>query len=430
MLGVIAQSPTFNVLRSNLSTTCRAVLDALDAMLVFVSGKVSGIFPHTTVDTPTRLKLARALSALGGLIFLLIAALFFFPDGLSFSPTFISSSDKGQQARKLSKGDEVNDAPALYSVAVMKALQMPLHRPGCRKDHLQETNEGSVQIAPHVVTYTLERIRNATVHGVPYEHMYIHRIFEPDFYACIIAHLPPGTNNSGMTKLKSGNSNRHTVQLKRQDLVGPTTESSDKAGIDRRFWTAFATAFGAHEMSTAFLQKFERTIVRRLKAVKLPPGWGSNFENKTVDGVPPSQSFTFEMDISRDVFGYNIKPHTDTVKKWVTVLWYLPTSSELASSGTLIVRSKSNQTAKSSGGKKWSDDFEVFKTAEYVPNSVVAFAPCYSSWHAVRATVVPNMARDTIQSFVHMDEGRSKKKPKVKAKGACASPQEELLTET
>eukprot|EP00959_Pyramimonas_sp_CCMP1952_P474988 9503958-Pyramimonas_sp.AAC.1 len=42
----------------------------------------------------------------------------------------------------------------------------------------------------------------------PYEHIYIERIFEPRFYKCILAQLPPGAGAEGLSKL---NRNRYTV---------------------------------------------------------------------------------------------------------------------------------------------------------------------------------------------------------------------------
>lgn len=45
------------------------------------------------------------------------------------------------------------------------------------------------------------------------------------------------------------------------------------------------------------------------------------------------------------------------------------------------------------------DGYEVIRKAQFAPNSVVAFAPCFTSWHAV-AAVKSGVARDTIQAFV------------------------------
>ena len=53
------------------------------------------------------------------------------------------------------------------------------------------------------------------------------------------------------------------------------------------------------------------------------------------------------------------------------------------------------------GGGGGSGKFTAMKTAEFLPNAVLAFAPCTSSWHGVAEEVVKGeVVRDTIQGFV------------------------------
>ena len=39
--------------------------------------------------------------------------------------------------------------------------------------------------------------------------------------------------------------------------------------------------------------------------------------------------------------------------------------------------------------------------AKFLPNSAFAFAPCDTSWHAVRGMDAPDAVRDSVQGFVY-----------------------------
>jgi hypothetical protein len=66
--------------------------------------------------------------------------------------------------------------------------------------------------------------------------------------------------------------------------------------------------------------------------------------------------------------------------------------------GTSLVRSGRGHTSRDgSGPTPWKDGaFEVTKNVDYKPNTVLAFAPCDASWHAVKEYHHPT-PRDSIQ---------------------------------
>ena len=66
-----------------------------------------------------------------------------------------------------------------------------------------------------------------------------------------------------------------------------------------------------------------------------------------------------QMDLSRDMTGYSINPHTDTAKKLVTTLFYLPKDSELANAGTLVVKSLDGKIVRSGSGRSNWERMEV-----------------------------------------------------------------------
>lgn len=161
------------------------------------------------------------------------------------------------------------------------------------------------------------------------------------------------------------------------------------------------------------------------------------------------RQFEIRLDLSRDGDGYAITPHTDAVAKAVSMLYYLPRDESRADVGTRVYRSNMDDRGFGMTWKNWSgirppvevgakagrgggggggggrregggdgggvgggdrggkdgvtgDDeesdgvrhkqavlFEEVEAAPFVPNAVFAFAPCRTSWHAVRPVVRP-----------------------------------------
>jgi hypothetical protein len=74
------------------------------------------------------------------------------------------------------------------------------------------------------------------------------------------------------------------------------------------------------------------------------------------------------MDLSRDVPGYSISPHTDTRHKLVTTLFYLCNTTAWPEAGTqFLVSSEGKESAHGSGRVKWDDTMKVAKQVR-IPN--------------------------------------------------------------
>eukprot|EP00959_Pyramimonas_sp_CCMP1952_P278333 5819192-Pyramimonas_sp.AAC.1 len=67
-----------------------------------------------------------------------------------------------------------------------------------------------------------------------------------------------------------------------------------------RWWGALARMIATEEMATAWVRLFDVTTGQRY--------------NKS--DTNSNMKFQYRMDLSRDLSGYEIGPHTDTDKKW------------------------------------------------------------------------------------------------------------------
>ena len=166
------------------------------------------------------------------------------------------------------------------------------------------------------------------------------------------------------------------------------------ADLDTDFWRAVGELVGSERLAHLWLRIFARTVGLR--------------------HASPTQRLSFKVELNMDEGGYALGPHTDSPSKYVTALYYLPpTGEEVPGAGTAVVRSKKGRTQKGkSEWRSWADkDWVVEHTAAFAANRAFAFAPCASSWHAVRKQPLEGEGyrRDSIQSFVVASGGAPKK---------------------
>lgn len=95
------------------------------------------------------------------------------------------------------------------------------------------------------------------------------------------------------------------------------------------------------------------------------------------------------MDLSRDVPGYSISPHTDTRHKLVTTLFYLCNTTAWPEAGTqFLVSSEGKESAHGSGRVKWDDTMQVAKQVRS-PNRTLAAAPSFPLTRRMRPRTSP-----------------------------------------
>ena len=255
------------------------------------------------------------------------------------------------------------------------------------------SSSSCAKIKPEWVQHTAQKISRASVVSEPYEHVQIFDVFHPDMYACMLRKLP--VSDEPYERLKPG-VNRFMISL--YDYKKKAKRKKNKTiqdGFDADFWKEFGRVFSGKSFRDRWLALFDRTLTLR------NPSW-RNYA---------ARELAFKVELNRDRDRYEIGPHTDSHGKWVTMLYYLPKDDTHESDGgTAVIRSKSRREQfGDSTWESWTDpDFEVVRRARYVPNSVFAFAPCLSSWHAV-PKLQQTFVRDSIQTFIMSKQWKDKK---------------------
>jgi FkbM family methyltransferase len=93
--------------------------------------------------------------------------------------------------------------------------------------------------------------------------------------------------------------------------------------------------------------------------------------------------YTEDLLLVKDFEGYQIPPHTDSLRKIITALIYLPEDNNMQEEGTTIFVPKQKGYTDTTGRHHSFDEFEAYKTMPFKPNSMFAFARTDNSFHGV-----------------------------------------------
>lgn len=220
----------------------------------------------------------------------------------------------------------------------------------------------------------LYRIANAPLLRHPFPHLYVAEVFPADFYRELRARLPElaaykrldetGTVAKGMYQ------ERFVCSL--SDL-----EENEFAGNKGTFWAELTSWLSADAFARAILEKFRDGLVERFG-----------------EGIEPR--FEADLRLVRDFTNYAILPHTDTPRKLVSLLFYLPADDSMRHLGTSIYIPK-DPTLRCDG--TLLHPFEMFRkaaTMEFRPNSLFAFFKTDRAFHGVDQIADQGIARDLL----------------------------------
>src|SRR2546430_14083504 len=159
----------------------------------------------------------------------------------------------------------------------------------------------------NLTDFVVDSVRNAQADDSPFYHLRFDRVFPDDFYAAMLEAMPVGDGGyralSGKAKVRNvtleGKPTRTKIDLFPEHIRHLPPKK-------RAVWDVAGRVLRSKELGTAFVQRLAPGLERR---------FGENFEKVSMYPVPI---------LTRDIPGYRIFKHTDSLWKGITVQFYLP----------------------------------------------------------------------------------------------------------
>ena len=232
----------------------------------------------------------------------------------------------------------------------------------------------------HVDSHLAYKIANANLLEYPFPHMFIENIFPIDIYDEMLINMPIQNNYSPIheKRMVKGSDGRFVILF--NELENLKIEKKKK-----EFWSEFYKSIINSRFTHILTSKFSNLIQRR-------------FEGQT--GV----NLKDEMMLVQDRTNYYLGPHTDSIYKVITVLFYLPENDENAHLGTSIYSPKDTKFQCVGGPHYRHQDFHKVTTMPMKKNSVFIFFKSSKSFHGVEPLNKKNISRNLLLYDIYCKE--------------------------
>ena len=240
----------------------------------------------------------------------------------------------------------------------------------------QRVLEGSPEVlartGPAMEPDLAQVVERSALRSAPFEHIYMENVFSPGFYRTLLENLPDTKQYHQLYHRDAlradGTSTRLRMYLYPENLFG-------LPGAQRRVWRQVAKALCAPALELAFKRKFRAPLENRFQ---------QPVEEIALYPVPI---------LVRDLPGYRIGIHADTLTKAVTVQFYLPGDQAQAHLGTVFHTNRAQ------------DGSDQPVAMQFLPASGYAFPVMKKeSWHSAPQTTEADGERRSIMLTYYVDQ--------------------------
>ena len=221
----------------------------------------------------------------------------------------------------------------------------------------------------------VESVRNARADDDPFYHLRFDSVFPPDFYAAMLRTMPEEKDYramSGKSKMGSvrpdGKPTRTKIDIFPEYIRHLPPEK-------RAVWQTVGRVLRSSRFKKALMERLQPGLERR---------FGSQSKSVGMYPVPI---------LTRDIPGYRVLKHTDSLWKGITVQLYLPADDSNTNIGTIFHE-------RSPDGRKPKK-----KQMPFAPNSGYAFAVGNDTWHSADPVGPEVKTRDSILLTYFVDRG-------------------------
>jgi hypothetical protein len=207
----------------------------------------------------------------------------------------------------------------------------------------------------------------------PFLHLYMENMFPPGYYRRLLDLLPETRRYRELTHRDAMQADGHSARRKlylypEQIMLLPAPQ--------RAVWGELSRILRSRELQDAFKRKFRSALERR---------FGRPVERLSFYPVPM---------LLRDLRGYRIGIHGDSLSKAITVQFYLPRDEGQAHVGTILHEGRDGEAASRT------------RRLAFRPASGYAFPVVYhESWHSVAQTSDEDGERNSLMLTYYVQEG-------------------------
>ncbi|HME88904.1 MAG TPA: hypothetical protein VKE30_06810 [Chthoniobacterales bacterium] len=227
----------------------------------------------------------------------------------------------------------------------------------------------------NLTAFVENSVRNAREGSAPFFHLQFDGVFPPDFYAEMLRTMPKENDYrpmSGKSKIGSSRPDGKPTRTK-IDLFPEYIRHlpAEKFGV----WEKVGRVLRSDELKTVVMEKLAPGLRKR---------FGENFASVAMYPVPI---------LTRDIPGYRVFKHTDSLWKGITVQLYLPPDNSHTNIGTIF-------------HERMPDGTKPRRTQiPFAPNSGYAFAVANDTWHSADPVGPDIKTRDSILLTYFVDRG-------------------------
>src|SRR5438876_9580817 len=227
----------------------------------------------------------------------------------------------------------------------------------------------------NLTDFVVNSIQNAHADDAPFHHLRFDRVFPDDFYVAMLEAMPVAEDYRAMSGKSKMGSSRPDGKPTRTKIDLFPEYIRHLPPQKRGLWEVAGRVLRSKELEAAFVQRLAPGLDRR---------FGVNFATVGMYPVPI---------LTRDIPGYRIFKHTDSLWKGITVQFYLPPDDSTPHIGTIFHEVLPN-------GRKPKKAKMPFS-----PNSGYAFAVADNTWHSADPVGPEVKTRDSILLTYFVDAG-------------------------
>ena len=229
--------------------------------------------------------------------------------------------------------------------------------------------------AENLIEFIVDSARRGHADAKPFHHLQFDRVFPDDFYSAMLQVMPAANDYramSGKTKMGSsrpdGKPTRTKIDLFPEYLRHLSPEK-------RAIWGVVGQVLRSKELGRVFVERLAPGLERR---------FGANFAKLRIYPVPI---------LTRDIPGYRVFKHTDSLWKGITVQLYLPPDDLITHIGTIFHEYLPDGTKPKR------------KQMPFARNTGYAFAVADNTWHSADPVGPEVITRDSILLTYFVDRG-------------------------